>query len=161
MMKDGFGSLDLFWLTGIIAGYFAIDIFQNTFISQLACQIAFVSIAFIFFIFIRNKIPSFLRQIFVSLAASSFLMCLFLEGNYWGKAQATNRRDYIITGKGEFVKGRNGCGQPYIIINNKSQEKQIVFNCDDKPQISIANSVQLGIAKGLFGFDVIVAKTLH
>jgi hypothetical protein len=53
---------------------------------------------------------------------------------------------------------RRGCGEPYVDISYKEQNKELFFPCGTP--VEKYRLVHIGIEKGLFGFDVIKNQTL-
>ena len=63
-----------------------------------------------------------------------------------------------ILSTGHLAQRRNSCSQPYIEVVYKGQEKQLEFDCDTP--VENYKSVDLTIARGLFGFDILLQSKL-
>jgi hypothetical protein len=63
-----------------------------------------------------------------------------------------------IVSYGHLAKSRRSCGEPYVHVIYRDQEKELVFPCGT--EIEKYSSVYVELGKGLFGFDVITDKTL-
>ena len=118
--------------------------------------------------------PFFKRILTIHLKASVFLQ-LFYNIVTWGGLVTfafmwTNHNfpndarieiNEKIISVGHFPKGGRGnhCEQPYIVINYKGQDKQLVYYCG--VAVENFNSVDLTISKGLFGFEIITKSELR
>jgi len=67
---------------------------------------------------------------------------------------------YTIERKGTLAKGRNGCNQPFAVINFEGLEKELIFNCNISEDFHKYSKIRLTYSKGLFGYNVIKESTL-
>lgn len=63
-----------------------------------------------------------------------------------------------IESTGTLAKGRHGCGNPYVNVIYKGNEKELVFPCDT--DVASYHYVNLQMEEGFFGFEIILDKSL-
>jgi hypothetical protein len=144
-----------------------INIYQKTFIS--------FKILFSIWILTGLIITPFLKKILTIYFATPFLFLQliynvvtwgglvvfsFMWTNYNFSDRAKIMTNEKIISTGHFARGGRGshCEQPYIIINYKGQDKQLVYYCGT--DVEYYKSVDLTISKGLFGFDIVIKSNL-
>lgn len=67
---------------------------------------------------------------------------------------------YSIVYKGTLAKGRNGCSQPYVVINIEGFEKEVIFPCNISDNFNKYSKLKISCSKGFLGYDVIKEKSL-
>ncbi|MFL9483159.1 hypothetical protein ACI6Q2_10320 [Chitinophagaceae bacterium LWZ2-11] len=101
----------------------------------------------------------FLRLLYNIITCGGLMVTVFMWINYNFADKTTFIENEKIISTGHLSRGLKGsCNQPYIIINYQEFEKQLVYNCG--ADIELYKSVDLTIARGFLGFDVIVQSDL-
>lgn len=106
------------------------------------------------------KAPVFLKLVYNIVTWGGITKFAFMWTNYNFPNKTKMEINEKIISKGHFPKGGKGshCEQPYIIINYKGQDKQLVYYCGI--DVEHFNSVDLTIYRGFFGFDIITKSEL-
>jgi hypothetical protein len=162
-------------INGILGGLFIgsifltileINIYRKTFIPfliPLAIWIltgVFVTPFYKRFLTIYFSTPYLFLQFFFNVVTwGGFVLFAFMWTNYNFTDKQIRTTNEKITSIGHLARGRYGnCQQPFVMINYNGQDKQLVYYCGT--QIELYKSVDLTVAKGLFGYDIIVQSEL-
>jgi hypothetical protein len=164
-------GLGLLFFTALCLTVWEINIYRKTFISVRVPFVIWILPGIILYpflirvldiyIFNRNApghLPIFWHFFYNIITWGGLSVFIFMWANY----NFTNRQPQDILTKinssGHLAEGTGGCGEPYIYITYKEQEKQLVFPCGTP--IEGYSSVHLKIEKGLFGYEVIKDQSL-
>lgn len=146
--------------------YWAIEIFQNTFIDWKILVPPIILGTVIF----TTVCWRMLTKTGYSLWAKVFIGCVcgsgishfgFLYLNQKFEQTEIHTQTFTITKKGTLAKGKNGCNQPYIVINFDGLDKEIPFYCQMYDQVQKSSTVKISYTMGLFGYNVIKEKSLQ
>ncbi len=108
---------------------------------------------------VHLKASVFLQLFYNIVTWGGLVTFAFMWTNYNFPSKAKIEINEKIISVGHFAKGGKGrCGQPYIVINYKGQDKQLVYYCG--VAVEHFKSVDLTISKGLFGFEIITKSEL-
>lgn len=148
------------FFVGIAALVPEISLFRITFISlqrALTIWAGFSSIAFLLLLRIfRKYYPTTTSLIFLTIgygiACAGLPLYLFMAANYYFADTKTTIQTYIV------IAADNGspigkCVEPYIEIEHKGLNKQIIYPCGTV--VDKQKSITLTTSKGLFGYDII------
>jgi hypothetical protein len=59
---------------------------------------------------------------------------------------------------GNIPPSQRTCGEPYVVINYKGSDKEMIFPCGT--EVEKFGLVYIQVEKGFFGYDIITNKTL-
>jgi hypothetical protein len=109
--------------------------------------------------FVYQPAPStWMQLLFNIIVWGGMTMFAFMWTNEHLCAKTTRVVNEKILSTGHLTSKRAECAQPYIEVVYKGQEKQLMFDCDTP--VENFTSVDLTIARGLFGFDILLHATL-
>jgi hypothetical protein len=109
--------------------------------------------------FIYQPTPSVFNQLLFNIIVwGGLTLFSFMWGNYHFCDKATSVINEKILSTGHLATKRAECAQPYIEVAYKGQVKQLMFDCDTP--VENYTSVDLTIARGLFGFDILLQSKL-
>ncbi|MDO6432788.1 hypothetical protein Q4E93_19430 [Flavitalea sp. BT771] len=66
--------------------------------------------------------------------------------------------DASIVSRGHMTDRNRSCKRPYVVIKYNEVEKRLVYSCTTNEKAY--SYVELAVARGLFGFDVLIRYTL-
>lgn len=103
------------------------------------------------------------RSLFVKLlhgvlVFGGVLMFIFMALNYYLVSDQVLTPQLKVEEKGQLAKGRNGCGNPYVLVNYKGFEKQLILPCGT--DLRNVERVKLELQEGLFGFMIVRSEEL-
>ncbi|MDB5276465.1 MAG: hypothetical protein JWR61_1420 [Ferruginibacter sp.] len=102
--------------------------------------------------------PMFFHYFFNIVSFGGVFVFLFM----WSNQIFNDNSKIVITlpivSYGHLAKSSRSCGEPYVHIMYKDKEKELIFPCGTA--IEKYRSVDIEIAKGLYGFDIIISKTI-
>jgi len=84
---------------------------------------------------------------------------LFMLTNQAFRGQSESQLYVPIISYGQLATSSNSCGNPYVHIIYKEEEKELIFPCGTPVEKS--RRVRINVSKGLWGFDVIKDQTLE
>ncbi|KAA5533551.1 hypothetical protein F0919_13505 [Taibaiella lutea] len=105
-----------------------------------------------------ERSPLFFHFLFNIVSFGGIVIFLFMWTNQTLNDHIKIVKELPVVSSGHLAKSRHSCGDPYVNVIYKNQEKQLVFPCGT--EIENYNNVYVEITKGLFGFDVITNQTL-
>jgi hypothetical protein len=163
-LKRRFDLLSLIIFVGaLLLCIWAIDIYHETFIDWKILVTPFITGGILGILIFRRKLLKynypFWSTLLIGFGTGSFILyfCfLFINANFADISQKTEV--FTIEKIGTFASGP--CGEPYVIINFYGLSKQVVFNCEDNERVKTASNLKVSFSKGLFGYDIIRAKSL-
>jgi hypothetical protein len=109
---------------------------------------------------IKTSYSNFWIFILSSIIGSGITCTLLLFLNSVVIDQQTSVEVFDII-KRKSSADKQGCTRPYATINFYGLEKELAFSCDDEKSFKNVAGVRLEYAKGLLGFNYIVAKNLQ
>jgi hypothetical protein len=105
-----------------------------------------------------GKVPLPFHLVFNTVSFGGMLALLFM----WTNLHFADKEKQILTlsiqSRGRLDRSKNGCAQPYAVIQYKNAEKELIFPCETP--IEKYDRVYVEIQRGLFGYDVIARQTL-
>lgn len=167
MMKPDCNFYLLFVFVGSMClAVWSINIYRNTFMDWriliLPSVIGCLAANALFFSKLRRAGEKVWVSIFICSicgGCTAHFLTTFTNRQF-ADAKEQQQEVFAIIRKGNFAKGRGSCGEPYASIDFHGLEKDIVFACGEETLVFQADSVWIACSKGLFGFEVIQAKSL-
>lgn len=163
--------LGMLFFVGLVLIIWEIEIYRVTFISPKILTLVWVLTGLlitpvfknIFNIYCFNpytpgRTPIFFHVLFNTVSFGGILIFLFMFINKTFSSPTKTVVTLPIVSYGHFAKTGKNCGQPYANVMYKGEEKELVFYCGT--DIEKYKSVNIEITQGLFGFEVIINKTL-
>jgi hypothetical protein len=98
-----------------------------------------------------------LHYILHTCMTGAFVLFTFMASNYYFADNQIEKSTFEIIGTGSLPgsKGHRSERKPYVVINYKGMEKQLIFSYPETDRINSAKMVNLSVKKGLLGFDII------
>ena len=168
LKANSFASL---FLVGGLAIIWEIDIFRKSFINPIVPFLLaiFTGVAltpllrktvniYLYNPYNIGKVPLPFHLVFNTVSFGGMLALLFM----WTNLHFADKEKQILTlsiqSRGRLDRSKNGCAQPYAVIQYKNAEKELIFPCETP--IEKYDRVYVEIQRGLFGYDVIARQTL-
>jgi hypothetical protein len=165
---NSFASL---FLVGILAIISEIGLFRETFIDPLVPFALAVLTGLALTPFLRKtvniylynpynlgKVPLPFHLLFNIVSFGGILALIFMWTNMHFAFQEKQILTLPIFSKGHLARSKSGCADPYVAIQYKNAEKELIFPCETP--IEKYDRVYIEIQKGLFHYDVITRQTL-
>jgi hypothetical protein len=160
------GILGTLFIGSLLLTIWEIDIYQKTFIPLKIPFLIWVLTGLVLTPFMRRTLTIyfttpflFLQIVYNVVTWGGLVVTIFMLANYYLADKTTIAVNEKIISTGHLARGSRGhCEKPFIIINYNGQEKQLVYYCDI--QVEKYNSVDLTIAKGFLGYDIITTSDL-
>ena len=105
-----------------------------------------------------GHIPTWLHYIYNIVSFGGIIIFLFMWTNYHYPNQGKIIITTPILSYDHLAKSKNSCGEPYVNIQYKNMNKQLIFPCGT--EVEKYGQVYIETKKGFWGFDIITNKTL-
>jgi hypothetical protein len=98
-----------------------------------------------------------LHYVLHTIMTGGFILFCFMASNFYlaGNTIVDEKFEVIKRGSLSGSKGHRDERKPYVVINYKGIEKQLIFSNPQMEKVMSAKSAKLSVRKGLFGFDII------
>lgn len=169
VLKPDYSFFLLFVFVGSMClAVWSINIYRNTFMDWRLLILPSVMGAFVanllFFSRLRKAGEKNLTA-FLLCGISGGCIAHFLTMYLNQKFVSTEEHQEIVfpvLHRGRLAKGKgSSCAQPYVSITFNGLGKDVMFSCAEDRLVFQADSVWIVCSKGLFGFEVIQAKSLR
>ena len=155
------GVLGTLFIGSLLLTMWEIDIYEKTFIPFKFPFLIWVLTGLAFTPFFKRILTIyfttpflFLQIVYNIVTWGGLFVSAFMFANYYLADKTTIVINEKIISTGHLARGSRGtCEKPFIIINYNGQEKQLVFYCDT--QVELYKSVDLTIANGFLGYDIV------
>ncbi|TKK64088.1 hypothetical protein FC093_23325 [Ilyomonas limi] len=160
------GVLATFFFGSLLLTIREINIYEKTFIPFKIPFFIWVFTGLVFTPFFKRILTVyfttpflFLQIVYNIVTWGGLFVSAFMFANYYLADNKTIVINEKIISTGHLARGERGtCEEPFIIINYNGQEKQLVYYCDT--QVEKYKSVDLTIAKGFLGYDIVTNSDL-
>lgn len=161
------GLLTSLFIGSLLLITWEINIYQKTFIIFKTPFLIWILTGFAFTPFMKRTLTIYFTTSFLPLQIiynlvtwGGISVSAFILFNYYLAEKETIVTNKKILSTGHLARGSKGhCEQPYIIINYNGQEKQLIYYCGT--QVENYKSVDLTIAKGFLGYDIVVQSNFR
>jgi hypothetical protein len=170
MRKVSSGFYNFLFFIGLVLQLLAIYLFRVTFISLEFSLGIYLGAGLVGYFFTRKMISKtgkrmlqhFTAMLYACVIFGGSAISLFLATNYYFAPNQIIEESHTVIKTGSLAKGSRGkCNEPYVVVQRKGVEKQIIFKCEFTEQIAASKSIQLALSKGFLGFDIIRGKMLE
>ncbi|WP_423149736.1 hypothetical protein [Rubrolithibacter danxiaensis] len=100
----------------------------------------------------------FLHAVFNICTWGGLVICAMMIINYNFPTGAETQIKVKALNYGHLAKGKSGCAVPYVDVNIKGLNKELIFPCDF--EVEKYKSVNVTIQEGFFGIDILTEKKI-
>jgi hypothetical protein len=152
-------------LTSMLLTLWEMTIYQKTFISfGLAIAIWILPgivttpllSKFIFTVSPAASLPT--QFTYNTVTWGGLVLFLFMWSNKTFADAKEQKVTASIVSQGHMTDRNSACKRSYAIVNYKEVEKRLIYGCSTNTQLY--SNVELTVARGLFGFDVLIRSKL-
>lgn len=105
-----------------------------------------------------GRLPLWAHMLLNIVMVGGIAVFLFMSINYYFPKPPMYNLTLRIESTGNLAKGPHGCGNPYVNVMYKGQQKELVFPCG--ADMTSYHYVNLQMEEGFFGFEIILDKSL-